>query len=36
LLVMLKLLAEAAGAMTSAAKTTNARIESFIGPVDPI
>jgi hypothetical protein len=33
LLVMLKPLAEAAGTITSAAKTTHARIESFIGLV---
>ena len=36
LLVMLKPVAEASGTITSAAKTTHARIESFIGLVDPI
>jgi len=33
---MLKPVAEASGTITSAAKTTHARIESFIGLVDPI
>ena len=36
LLVMLKPVAEASGTITSAAKTTHARIESFIALVDPI
>jgi len=36
LLVMLTPVAEAAGTITSAVKTTHARIESFIGLVDPI
>jgi hypothetical protein len=33
---MLTPVTEAAGTTTSAAKTTHARIESFIGLVDPI
>jgi hypothetical protein len=33
---MLKPVAEAASTVTSAAKTTHARIEGFIGLVDPI